>query len=94
MASKPDHVDADRKNVSTALEAVIDLSGKLLCYNLATVYNQPDRRSRAAVIKDAADSIKRGRIPFLTSQGVITGYSHFDDEPHEPTFVNPFELPG
>jgi hypothetical protein len=92
MASKPGDVDADRKNAGTAIEGFLDWSGKLLCYTRSKLYNEPDRRSPVTALKDAADSVKRGHIPFIDSRGVITGYAHFDDQTREPTFVNPFEI--
>ena len=91
VASKPNHVDVDRKNAGDAIEGVFDWSGKLLCYTKAKLYNEPDRRSPVTSLRDAGDSVIRGRIPFLDSQGFVIGYRHFDEETHQPKFINPFD---
>jgi hypothetical protein len=91
VASKPTHVDVDRTSAGDAIEGVLDWSGKLLCYTRAKLYNEPDRGSPVTSLRSAEDSIRRGSIPFLDSQGFVTGYRHFDDETHEPKFINPFD---
>jgi hypothetical protein len=89
--SRPEHVDTDRKTATDALEGVLDWSGRLLCYDHNRLYNEPDRRSPTTRLKDAAQSVRRGKIPFMEPGGVITGYRHFDKTSWKPTFVNPFD---
>ncbi len=87
--SNRNHFDKDRAGATSVMEAVLDWSDCLICYDTNTVYN-PYVAGSGGRLETAEAMYRKKSIPFLSGNDIV-GYSHFDKEKHVPIFQNPFE---
>lgn len=88
--SNRNHFDKDRSGATAVLEAVLDWSNCLVCYDANTVYN-PYVAGSGGRLESAEAMYKKKSIPFLSGDDIV-GYSHFDKDTHVPIFENPFNV--